>query len=236
VTTVLEEPFNGLAAWTTIVGFPAIVAGRTGTGVGAAGGYEIAYPIPAGDQNATIIVGFAAYVDNYPAAAAQLLWLYSDSNATQHTGLRLTNLGALVAQRGSSIQVGISADGVVPVRTWCYIEVRFVLGDSPNGSATVRVNGTTVINVTGIDTKQGGTKTVYDTVRLTGPTSVGLIADDLYVLSGPGETFRGDIHLGGASAKTWNGSAFVAAPVKVWNGSAFVDAVGIKTWNGSIFV
>jgi hypothetical protein len=36
--------------------------------------------------------------------------------------------------------------------------------------------------------------------------------------------------------RTWNGTAFVAAPVKTWNGTAYVDAVGVKIWNGTAWV
>ena len=45
--------------------------------------------------------------------------------------------------------------------------------DSTTGFAIVRVNGVEVINATGLDTEDGGTKTVYDTIRLGGRRQLG---------------------------------------------------------------
>ena len=88
------------------------------------------------------------------------------------------------------------AAGIIVVNTWYYIEVRATLGDSPNGAVIVRVNGTEVLNTTSLDTKGGGTKTVYDQIRLVRPSGSGTINsdyDDLYLRTGSAETFRGDV-------------------------------------------
>jgi hypothetical protein len=236
VTTPLLEPFNNLTNWTTVAGAPAIGTGRTGNGLtfpGSSG--QIRYTIPVASESNTVIVGYALKIAAYSGGTSQMVWVYSDADATQHTGVRLGSAGEVQANRGSSISLGTSATGAIPVNTWCYVETRFILGDAPNGSVEVRVDGTTKLNVTAQDTKNAGTKTVYDTVHIYNATSWLANYDDLYVACGAAEPFKGDIHIG-ATMKVYNGTAFVDGNVKVYNGTAFVDATAVKTWNGSAWV
>lgn len=237
MSTVLEEPFNNLTNWTQVggSGTPAITGGRTGNGlqipVGAA---ALAYTIPTPQQSDVITMGFAYRTT--ALTVSRIVELRSDAGATLHTSLRTSTDGSLNVVRSTTVQLATSAVGVIVPNTWYYLEFQYKLGDSPNGAATVRINNTAVITITGVDTRNAGTKSVYDQVQLQGPAGATTNYDDLYILSGAGETFRGDIHLGGAEAKVWNGTSFVAAPVKVWSGAAFVDAAAVKSWNGSAFV
>lgn len=238
MSTPLLEPFKDLAKWTTVAGTaPTISAGRTGLAANFATSGEITYRIPAIDESGTVIVGCAFKMSTNVGAGTPVMWLYSDLDATRHVGLRIDPNRAILVQRSSTLQIANSANGVVPLNTWCYLEARYVLGDSPNGAVTVKVNGTSVVTLTGSDTKNAGTKTTFDTVHLYGTTLVAFSFDDLYVACGAAEPFKGDTTIPeGVMVKAWNGSAFVNAPLKVWSGSAFADPVAVKTWNGSAFV
>ena len=89
--------------------------------------------------------------------------------------------------------IASSATGVIVLNTWHYVEVQVKLHDT-TGSATVRVDGTSVITIPTVDTKNGGTKTVYDTVRLSaGAAGNTNQYDDLYLTMGAGAPFKGDI-------------------------------------------
>src|SRR5436190_1993271 len=124
---------------------------------------------------------------------SDLVFLRSDSGATDHIRLRLSNLGALSVLR-SVLGIGVSsANGVIAAGSWYYVELQVKLHDT-TGFATVRVNGTVVASGTNIDTKNAGTKTVFDTIDLafvSGASSS--IWDDLILQSGDTCSFLGDV-------------------------------------------
>lgn len=199
-TDVLFEDFANLtdAPWTTVGGTPTIVAARTGNGARVGGaGAQIAYALGA-NEAAVVVIGFAVLPQISSAGQRQLVALYSDTNATEHTRIVLNGTsgataGQIAAGRGAT-SLGNSATGVLVLDTWAYLEVRAVLGDGTSGSVDVRVNGVNVLSIPGVDTKNAGTKTVYDTVRL-GASSAGLfnVYDDLYISTGAGAPFKGSI-------------------------------------------
>src|SRR5204862_3050679 len=91
--------------------------------------------------------------------------------------------------------VGASAAHGMAVNTWYYIEWQIKLHDT-TGFTSVRINGVQMFNVTNVDTKNAGTKTTYDRVRLNDATAnsgVSLWFDDLYITTGAGATFKGSI-------------------------------------------
>ena len=233
-TTVLQEPFNNLSSWSTFAGTPTIVAGRTGNCVQLAASGRIRYTIPAPSESDRVTIGFALYITTL-FTTTSFLTLRSDAGATEHIRLAMNTSGGVNASRAGSNPQSSGAF-VLAAGTWQYVELQARMHDS-SGSVNLRVNGVTWINATG-DFKNAGTKTVFDTVELAGVGSgAGGRYDDLYLLTGDTCSYLGDQTIGAdATAKVWNGSAFVSAPIKVWNGSAFVSAVAVKTWNGSAFV
>lgn len=230
---VLDEPFNSLAAWSTVSGSPSIAAGRTGTAayLPSTGPGRIRYTIPAGVEWDTVTLGFALYIETL-ATTTSFLALRSDAGATEHIRLAMSATGIVTASRAGAFANASTLQLVAG--SYQYVELQARVHDTL-GSVNLRVNGTTFINVTG-DFKNAGTKTTIDTIELSGIGSANGRYDDLYLRTGDTCSFLGDHTIGGASMKAWNGSAFVAAPVNVWNGSAFVGAVAVKTWNGSAFV
>ena len=189
---VLTEPFDNLAAWTVGGGAPTIVTGRTGTAATATGTTDrLDYNIPAAGQFDTVVAGFAWQRSGAATAVRSICELYSDNGVGLHNKLTFQpTTNTLAFTRG----VSPIASAVIPLAagTWFYIELRARLHDTA-GSVTVRVNGVDVINVAGLDTRNGGTKAVYDQLRLLCGTSAAVaLWDDLYLSTGPLSVFKGD--------------------------------------------
>ncbi len=191
----LSEPFDNLAVWVQ-TGTPSIVAGRTGTAVQCVGATNHVRYDFAGAGADYVTVGFAFRMTDTNQAALQrdLLRLNSDIGVTIHN--RLIFQGTTLAfTRGSGILVQNTAV-TLAANTWYYIEVQARLHDT-SGSVTVRVNGTQVLAATNVDTRNAGTKAVYDQIQLT--NAVGSTTnqwDDLYLKLGAGQSFAGDTPIG----------------------------------------
>ena len=189
---VLMEPFNNLTAWSVFNGSPTIVTGRTGTAARLPSNAILDYTIPAVSESDTVTVGFAFQTENL-GSNADLCAFMSDSKSTEHGRLQVVTSGAVQVTRGASTFLGASAAGLIAINTWNYIECQIKLHDTA-GTVTVRVNGATVLTLTGQDTKNGGTKTVYDSIRLRYPSaSFANLFDDLYITMGAGAPFKGSI-------------------------------------------
>ena len=195
-TDVLQEPFNDLYAWSFVAGNPAIVsAGRTGTAVqiSSSSSNVADYTIPVANRSDIITVGFAWRYTDANAAGRDIFNLYSDLATTpvQHNQLTYTVSNSNLAfTRGITPLMNATVNLIQNV--WYYIEVKCKLGDG-DGFFIVRVNGTEVINVPAADTKNGGTSTVYEMLRLDVDAS-GCTGqwDDLYISTGSGCAFQGD--------------------------------------------
>lgn len=190
-TDVLREPFDNLAAWTGFLS--SVTGGRTGNMGQLTGASTGAYTIPAAAENATITIGFAFKVSSI-AAARVFLYLNSDSNGLHHETFSVTTTGAIEVRRGNvaGTVLGTSASGLIAINTWNYFEAQVLMHDTA-GTVIVRLNGTQIINLTGVDTKAAGTKAVYDSVELSaGGSGTTHNFDDLYLSSGAGCSFKGD--------------------------------------------
>jgi hypothetical protein len=189
-TDVLLENFTSVADWTGSI--TSVAGGRTGNAGRVSGSGIAAFTIPAINENATATVGFAWQVSTL-AATRNIIQLASDTAATIHDTVLVNTNGSLSARLGAAGTThGTTAAGLVVINTWYYIEVQVVLHDT-TGQIKVRLNGTEVLNVANTDTKNGGTKTVFDSIRLFagGSGSVALF-DDLYITTGAGAPFKGD--------------------------------------------
>ena len=140
----------------------------------------------------TLIVGFAL-----DAAAANTtdIMRFLDG-VTVHTGLYLTANNAIAAFRGSNATIlGTSANNVVPSSGFCYIEVKTKIDDT-TGTVDVKVNGASVLSLSGQDTRNGGNASVTGiSIRGVGGTAK---IDDLYVCDTSGSTnndFLGDVRI-----------------------------------------
>jgi hypothetical protein len=192
VTDVLAEPFNNLTAWTTVGGAPAITAsGRNGNAVDlTSAGATIDYLIGAGVRNYMLTVGFAAKF--VFTGAGIFLSLRSDAGATQHISVLVGIDGSLSVLRGTINSLAVSAPGVIVAATWYYIELQALLHDTA-GAVTLRLNGAVVASAVDVDTKNAGTLTVFDSVRLAQGNGPNPTIDDLRLRTGTLADFLGDV-------------------------------------------
>jgi hypothetical protein len=195
VNDLLLEKFNNYttAPWVTTAGAPTITAsGRTGNAAQLTNPSDaIKYTIPAVSESDTITIGFG-YKTSALGSENDILVLSSDAGATDHNKLRVNSAGSLVFYRGAS-GLWTSAAGVVVANTWLYIEVKVKLSDTV-GTLNVRSNGTSLTSQTALDTKNAGTKTTYDTIKLDTVWVINYY-DDLYVTMGASAAFKGPISL-----------------------------------------
>lgn len=187
---VLDDNCNSLANWTTTGGSPTIVAGRNGNGISLPStGAFIQCAIASGAQSYMVTVGFAAKF--VMTANGNFFQLRSDAGATQHITLTLNTDGSLQVVRGTISTLVTSATGLVVAGTWYYVELQALLHDTA-GAVTLRLDGTVVASVIDVDTKNAGTLTVLDTVRLLQGGGPNPIIDDVYIRSGTLADFLGD--------------------------------------------
>jgi len=149
--------------------------------------------MPAAKEHATQTIGFA-----YRAAAPPGFifdWL-SDAIATTHLSLYMGTGGYVAAYRGDGTLLGTSASGLVTNNTFQYVEFKAVLGDSTAGSFIVKLDGVVALTVSGVDTKNGGTKTVFDSFSFGRNNYGGFSFDDVYCVNGDATApndFLGDV-------------------------------------------
>jgi len=175
-----------------------VAYGRNGKGGWNDSGTTLGIDIPVADQHDTMIVGFAMrHTSAHNSGAGGQMGFFSDAGATQHVRWSFgTNTYDM------SLSYGPTAAGVVLSllpNYFYYIEVKARLHDTL-GSVQIKVNGVTVFNVSNVDTKNGGTKTVFDHYRINtsviSPVRRHIDIDDFYLCNGAGSVnndFLGDI-------------------------------------------
>lgn len=191
IAPLFTEGFATLGAWTA--SGSSVAGGRNGNALQTSGTQFAALALATDQQLDTLTMGFAwRYTDALTTQRA-IAALKSDADATTHLTLSYNpGTSTLSVFRGTTNLLG-SVVVAIAQNEWRYIEWRAVLADS-GGSAVVRVDGVEVLSVGPVDTKNAGTKTVLDFVRLWANLSsaVGQY-DDLYLDVGATSTFHGDI-------------------------------------------
>jgi hypothetical protein len=144
-----------------------------------------------------VFAGFALKYTNVADSSGESILSFNE-DTTIHVDLRIKPNGTLSFTRnGTAIGTGTYA---VSTGVYNYIEAKVVIADSPNGSVQLRVNGTTVISDSSLDTKNGGTGNInrvllgFNTNLTVGTNTVDF--DDYYISddagSAPYNTFLGD--------------------------------------------
>jgi len=157
------------APWTVNGSVTVTASGQTGNGFNfpSGGTNFLTYNLATIDQRDTLTLGLHIRLATL-SGSADVLRFYSDAGVTQHVVLRTGTNGSFTVLRGGSSQLGSGAPaGTIAINTWYFIEFQAVLHDT-TGSVAVRVNGTPIAGVggTNIDTKNAGTKAVFDQVRI----------------------------------------------------------------------
>ena len=115
---------------------------------------------------------------------------FSTAGGAYQLGIRCTSTGALQVFRatnttGGGTLLGTTAAGVIQNTVWHYVEFSAKI-DASTGTIALKVDGVTVLNLTGQNTKNASTTTI-DLIRLGHDTGVNdatytLDIDDWYVL------------------------------------------------------
>lgn len=137
-----------------------------------------------------IILGFGAYFENLTndnSTNAQMVRFLSDAGVTVHLSFTVDATGVVRIRRGggNGTELGASVAGVITLNTWHYVEIRAILSDTV-GEVEVYVDGVQRINQTGLDTKNAGTKVVFDGVSFGRVVSTAWRVDDIYILNTQG--------------------------------------------------
>lgn len=178
-----------------------LASARNGNGIKLAGGDYLRKQVAAADEHATLIVGAAVKLDasGNSSGTEGIFNFRSDSMATAHVTIGVDGTGALIAYRGTTLGVSLgTSTNTIPDRSqFYYIEAKVLLSDTV-GTVDVKVNGTSFLALTGKDTKNNGTKTVFDSFGLgsAGSTARFYTYDDFYACNGAGAArndFLGDL-------------------------------------------
>lgn len=159
-------------------------------------------------------------------------YLMGDAGATTHLTLRCPTTTSIAVYRGGT---QLATATCPSISGWNYLEVSATIADS-GGTCVVKVNGTSLISFTG-DTKNAGTNSTIDTVRLTGTTdNSAILYDDLYLCdsagSSPYNTFLGDVRVdtlsptGAGSSTQWtpdSGSNYARVNEMPYSASNYVQ-------------
>lgn len=146
------------------------------------------------DDQSTWITGFAFKYEALPTSNSAICSWYDSANGEQLT-LTCDTSGNMSLRRGSSSgTILMTASAPLVVNTWVYIELKVTINNT-TGSAELRINGTTVASISGVDTQYSSTLSTARRLRLNGSNVGYSQIDDLYVCDGTGSTnntFLGD--------------------------------------------
>lgn len=172
-----------------------VASGRNGNCLNP-GNQSVFKIVPAAMEHATFILGCAFQITSFSGwvGTPDVFQFRSDANATQHVTVRISNTGAMTITRAGTVLA--TSTVALALGQWYYLELKATLHDT-TGAIELRLNGVTVASVTNVDTKNAGTKTVFDTVQISIATGGnGMRIDDLYLLNGAGSRlndFLGDV-------------------------------------------
>jgi hypothetical protein len=171
------------------------------TGVQPAGTAQLARLSQAIPSLGTVYFGFAFSVLTRPASSDNpIIRLMGDGGTTEHVRLTLPVSGPIVLGRATT---ALGALTLSPVLTqWYYLEFRVTLSDTV-GEIVCRIDGNADTSLTNVDTKNGGTGTVFDSINIgiqSGSSGVSgsILYDDFYICDTAGtrnNTFIGPIRI-----------------------------------------
>lgn len=195
-----------LSKWTSIVSTAPTISsgnGRNGTNclrnttVGS-GGRQSHKTV--GGTSDTLIIGFAMRQANLPVVG-QRTFLELRENSTSHINVRLETSGLISVYRSTTL-LGTSSAGFT-ANTYAYFEIKAKVHNT-TGTVDVKLNETSVLSLSGIDTQNGGTGFLnaffLSTEMSSGSDTAGqnIDWDDLYVCDSAGSvnnTFLGDVRI-----------------------------------------
>lgn len=178
------------------------------------------------DAQATWIVGFAWRAVTAVPAATPIISFYD--GATQHIYLTPDGLNHLQIVRGGGTVLGTGATVITSGTGFHYIEMKVTISDTV-GVASLKIDGATELNLTGIDTRNAGNATAdrFYLSNVGANTNIDYDYDDLYVCDGTGatnNTFLGDVRVQAIfPSGDGNSSVLVGSDGNSVNNSLLVD-------------
>jgi hypothetical protein len=171
--------------WVDVNCTPSTTWARTGTRsirLGATALGYFAFQCANADKHATMIAGHGIHLTEN-LTSYRCLFL-GDNNTTTHITFQISATGQVIALRGAT-ELGRSDPNTIIEDVPAYIEYKVTLSDTV-GAVVVKVNGATVLNLAGIDTKNAGTAVTLDTVKWGASSSSLHYIDDIYIANGAG--------------------------------------------------
>jgi hypothetical protein len=142
-----------------------------------------------GGSRTTVITGVGFTVVNFAAAATRTLIRFSESS-TVHVSVGLNSTGNLAVWNGNGTTLlatgpAITVNAGSPV--WYYVDVEVTVSDTV-GVVKVWLDDTLVINLSGADTRNGGTGIINPMAYGRTAANITYYIDDIYCLDATGTT------------------------------------------------
>lgn len=172
---------------------------------------------------ADMYIGFAFQPVSMSPSAATIIEFRTDGGNVLHTSIDMTSSGGLVAKR-SGTTLASGSGPALNYNSWYYLEFYTTIADS-GGRIVVRQDGVTVIDFTG-DTRNAGTSTNIDSIRINSTSVFTMRVDDLYVC---------DSAVGPGGAGVWTGfqdeiRIQTLRPDGVGSSSQFAPTPAVPNW------
>lgn len=129
----------------------------------------------------TIVMGFGF---KYAAVGTAKFLSFYEPASVEGLNFRITAAGEIQAYRLSTL-LGTSSAGAVTAGVWRFIEIKATINDT-TGSVEVKVAGSTILNLTSQDTKQGSTAEWAGFRLVSGGGTGQFVFDDWYILDTSG--------------------------------------------------
>jgi hypothetical protein len=158
-----------------------------------------------GANYSSLYVHFAMKYDTRPNSN-QSIFEFGEAGQATHLTLLSNSGGTLVVNRGAGNGTTLgSSSQILGLGTWYSVEMFFTVHDT-TGSVELRINGTTVLNLSNVDTRNGGAAGVINqmTIGFTATNTSALLQghvwnmDDLVIYDSTGSicnTWTGDIRV-----------------------------------------
>lgn len=153
-------------------------------------------------NSSTVIVGFAMMCPQSSGATAQILQFNDLSQQQVYITLEANGQISAYGWQAFSTRplLGTSTASFQYSGVWSYFEVKVVFSTTTTGSVTIKKDGVTILNVTGVQTAYFGHAYANSIVLSTGNSNNGeeLDFDDIYICDGTGTVnndFLGDVHI-----------------------------------------
>jgi len=156
------------------------------------------------DEDDTVYVGFRLYTGYEQDGGDYLVQFRGDGGSVNHVSIAMNGAdGSISAYRGNTGTTSLGTTGTpkYPNNGWFYVEVRMTCHDTA-GIIEIKFDGTSVLNLTSQDTRNGGADALIDEIAWgASETQSGTYIRDIVIMNEAGGTFN--TFLGPISIQTY---------------------------------